>query len=666
MSLRIKFKNWITLSIILPGALLLIVVNVGFWLSLQTRHQQSLEGLNERHFAELDGILTSERVRLRSIASLPITLSLVQSVERRNRGIPIARRNEQNQSVEESWSSLERGNLQVRNVLDNTVAELFAHLSQSRARSSNLLLTDAAGAVLASSRRTQTYDFSQTSWWQEAREQKKLDQIVAHGIGLDGTIRLSYGIWAEYETPVLLGILNETLSLGDFDLLGKTNATHQAATLLMGTDATWLLHGNSETAAEATSMIEGIAPAQWSSYGYREGHRYAAARVDAGLMWTDPLWILTVQPEARFPPAIYVPLMFSCLTSFCALFLFSFASIRSGKAMFFDPMHELVEAGLWVTDKASERLQIARPGVPSELREDLQLGESTPSRTMRDLDEWMHTLKQEMHDTIYAQTYEMQKDIELARDFQMAYLDRPYPNIPSNHIEGRLRLKFSHRYEPALALGGDFFNIVRLSDDCAGIFIADVMGHGTRSALITAILRTLISDLIQQGRNARHFISEINKQFCTLISGIPSPQFASCFYFVADVTGRVGTYTTAGHPAPFLLRRSVGRIQRLNTPDPGAALGLLSEEEYTGGHTRLQDGDIFLFYTDGFYEATNEANEEFGFQRMEQVMKSLLYKSCDEVLDGMMSAVRDFAGEEPVADDICLIAVEVTTRPKDS
>jgi serine phosphatase RsbU (regulator of sigma subunit) len=256
----------------------------------------------------------------------------------------------------------------------------------------------------------------------------------------------------------------------------------------------------------------------------------------------------------------------------------------------------------------------------------------------------------------------MQRDLDLAKDFQRAYLERPYPKIPAMHIEGRLRLEFYHRYKPQLALGGDFFDIITLGPDCAGVFVADVMGHGTRSALITSILRTLIGDLIQQGRNARHFISEMNKQFCGLLKSVPSPLFASAFHFVADTTARVATFSSAGHPAPFHIRRSLGRISRLEVPEPrGAALGLLPREEFTGGHCRLIPGDVFFFFTDGVYEAHNRQGEEFGMGRLESVLRTLMYKEMPYIVDGVMDALVEFVGDEPVADDICMVSVEVTT-----
>ena len=308
--------------------------------------------------------------------------------------------------------------------------------------------------------------------------------------------------------------------------------------------------------------------------------------------------------------------------------------------------HRLLDAGRWALSKA-------RTAVTGHT--------TTPDL----LDRWLDQLTSVPEALPPDINMEMQADLELARDFQLAYLNRPYPKVPETHFEGRLRLQFHHWYHPALALGGDFFDIMPLADDTAGIFVADVMGHGARSALITAILRTLLRDLKGQGRNARHYMTEVNKAMCEIMRGFPQPLFASAFYFVPDTTSRVATYSTAGHPSPFHVRRSMGRLTRLTVPSPhGAALGIIPKEEYTGGHVRLIDNDAFIFFTDGVYEAANAEGEEFGLTRMEEVIRKTMYKNVQTIVEALEHAIHRFVGNTPLSDDICIVAVDVTTKPE--
>ena len=97
------------------------------------------------------------------------------------------------------------------------------------------------------------------------------------------------------------------------------------------------------------------------------------------------------------------------------------------------------------------------------------------------------------------------------------------------------------------------------------------------------------------------------------------------------------------------------------TKPQGAALGLIPNEEYGGASVRLNVGDAFLFFTDGVYEAANRKGEEFGLARLEKVLRAHVYRSSPDVLDAVMKAIQEFAGDEPVADDICMVTVDVTT-----
>jgi serine phosphatase RsbU (regulator of sigma subunit) len=284
---------------------------------------------------------------------------------------------------------------------------------------------------------------------------------------------------------------------------------------------------------------------------------------------------------------------------------------------------------------------------------------------VKEISAWMERWRGEVRAQSARVTEELSRDMLLATEFQQALLNRPYPEVPAVHIDGRLRLEFHHRYNPALAVGGDFFEFMPIGNDCAGIFVADVMGHGVRSALITAILRALISEIEPLARNSAHFLKELNHEFSDILTAMPTPIFASAFYMVADTTSRIATYACAGHPPPFQLHRDRARVTRLANPQPkGAALGLLRHETYAGETVRLLDGHTYIFFTDGVYECSNPEGEEYGLARMEKVLQTNIYKTTTEILNALMESITSFVRGEPLADDLCLIAVDVTTKPK--
>ncbi|MDD4735567.1 MAG: PP2C family protein-serine/threonine phosphatase [Kiritimatiellae bacterium] len=313
--------------------------------------------------------------------------------------------------------------------------------------------------------------------------------------------------------------------------------------------------------------------------------------------------------------------------------------------------NEMLSIAEWVYRNVIQR---RTPEIPVTEGEALQ----------KQVEDWYYERQHDVDQQVDARTEEWTKELKMATDFQLAMLERPYPAIPEIHITDRVRLNFFHRYQPASGLGGDFFDIIKVDRDVGGIFIADVMGHGTRSALITSILRTLMSEAMQVGRNAPHFLGQVNKSFCDILKTIPDLVFASAFYFVADTTARVVTFSSAGHPPPLHIRRSINRVEYMNVPPPrAAALGVLPDEEFPGGNMRIQPEDVYIFYTDGLTEAFNPDGDEFGEERARRVVERYMYQDIKTIINNLYAAVVEWADGRPMADDICLIAVETTTKP---
>src|SRR5690606_29783868 len=107
---------------------------------------------------------------------------------------------------------------------------------------------------------------------------------------------------------------------------------------------------------------------------------------------------------------------------------------------------------------------------------------------------------------------------------------------------------FSHRYISAAAVGGDFFDFFAINDTSAGILICDVMGHGMRAALITAIMRGLIEELMDAAAEPGSFLTEINRSLRAILRQTREPFLATAFYGVVDLKSGDFTFANAGHP----------------------------------------------------------------------------------------------------------------------
>src|SRR5690606_11010829 len=157
-----------------------------------------------------------------------------------------------------------------------------------------------------------------------------------------------------------------------------------------------------------------------------------------------------------------------------------------------------------------------------------------------------------------------------------------YPRLPeSENVDAvpTLNLNFHHIYKPALSVGGDFFDVFKLSDHQAGIFIADVMGHGARSALVNAILRSLLLDLSTQTTNPAELLRLVYRHFYDMVQGSRQFVLVSAFCLVLDTQNRTATYANAGHPSPRLAEGAAARVIPLlgysdESAHANAALGI--------------------------------------------------------------------------------------------
>jgi sigma-B regulation protein RsbU (phosphoserine phosphatase) len=120
-------------------------------------------------------------------------------------------------------------------------------------------------------------------------------------------------------------------------------------------------------------------------------------------------------------------------------------------------------------------------------------------------------------------------------------------------------------------------------------------------------------------------------------------------------------YAAAGHPLPRHLRRVPGFVERLGVGDNsrGPALGLFEEPVYLSGQRELNGGDVVLFFTDGLFEAVNEANMEFGEARLAAALAELRNQPLQRLLDEMVSEVERFTGTRRFGDDVCVLAMEL-------
>jgi serine phosphatase RsbU (regulator of sigma subunit) len=256
---------------------------------------------------------------------------------------------------------------------------------------------------------------------------------------------------------------------------------------------------------------------------------------------------------------------------------------------------------------------------------------------------------------------QLEADFNMAREIQEIFLPQQYPTFPHSASPEQSALRFSHRYLPAAAVGGDFFDVFPITDSTAGVFICDVMGHGMRAALVTAIMRGLVEELMPVAADAGKFLVEINRSLHAILRRTREPFLATAFYLVADVISGEVRFASAGHPSPFLVHRKTGVVDQLRFCDPrhGPALGVFEKANYPTCRCPVIPGDLLLLFTDGIFEATNSSQEEYGLERLATVLRQRAVLPADKLFDELIAEVQHFTGATEFEDDVCLVGVEI-------
>ncbi|HVU31999.1 MAG TPA: SpoIIE family protein phosphatase [Opitutaceae bacterium] len=255
-------------------------------------------------------------------------------------------------------------------------------------------------------------------------------------------------------------------------------------------------------------------------------------------------------------------------------------------------------------------------------------------------------------------TTEMEVDLRMACQVQEAFLTRPYPVFPRGAARETSALRFAHRYMPASTLGGDFFDILQLSDSRCGVLVCDVMGHGVRAGLLTALVRGVVEEMGVRASDPELVLSEINRSFMPIVEGTGQPVFATVFFGVIDLDTHTLAYGNAGHPAPLVLRSADNSVERLAPPDPEPATGLLSGFGYSRHECRFEAGDMFLGYTDGVLEAANAEGQMFGEDRLRDFLVRNRGRASSDVCAQLLSEVETYSQRRVFEDDVCIVAVE--------
>jgi len=220
--------------------------------------------------------------------------------------------------------------------------------------------------------------------------------------------------------------------------------------------------------------------------------------------------------------------------------------------------------------------------------------------------------------------------------------------------------EFAGQTQPMETVGGDFYDLIPITDKILGLAIADVSGHGLPAALqvrdIYMGLRMGLARDLKIVRTVERLNQIIHRS--TLTS-----RFVSMFYGELELSG-VFIYVNAGHPPPFHLAAS-GEVTFL--AEGGAVLGPVADATYERGFVRMRPGDTLVLYTDGVIEATpqgaheGDADAEYGVDRLIALTRTLVGRPAKEMVSAILADVEAYCGDRDPNDDRTVL---VATYPR--
>ena len=249
----------------------------------------------------------------------------------------------------------------------------------------------------------------------------------------------------------------------------------------------------------------------------------------------------------------------------------------------------------------------------------------------------------------HTQLESLKKDLTTARDIQQYILPQVFPPFP----EESDKMDVYASMEAAKDIGGDFYDFFRIDDERFAFVIADVCGKGIPAALFMAVSRTMIRSKGSQCDNAGECLTESNR---LLASYSVDCMFIIVFYAIYNTNTGFITYCNAGHNPPHLLRAN-GTIEELPMAD-NMIVGVFDDIEYKEDTLQLEHGDALVMFTDGVTEAMNGAEQEFGVERLDNILSGMAGQGSQQIVEAVKAGVSDFVDDAEQSDDITMLVLK--------
>jgi serine phosphatase RsbU (regulator of sigma subunit) len=243
----------------------------------------------------------------------------------------------------------------------------------------------------------------------------------------------------------------------------------------------------------------------------------------------------------------------------------------------------------------------------------------------------------------------LESELELAQTVQQSLLPQQVPDTPLLEIAAFSR--------PAQIVSGDYFDFFHFHDGADGLVIADVAGHGISASLYMAGLQALLRSLIPTSVSPAGVVGHVQR---LLIHNVRFSTFVTLFLGSFDSATHTLTFCNAGHNPALVFHVGSDWEDPIRWLRPtSAAIGLVEETGFKEDKTHLEPGDILLLYTDGVTEAMNKKGDEFGPDRLAEVVRREAGLPAKILIQRIRQVLSEFTDGQPLADDTTLVACKI-------
>ena len=237
----------------------------------------------------------------------------------------------------------------------------------------------------------------------------------------------------------------------------------------------------------------------------------------------------------------------------------------------------------------------------------------------------------------------IQQEIQVASEIQKNLLPQEMPSIKGYDIYA-INI-------PAQEVGGDYYDFIKIAETKTAVALGDVSGKGLPAAMLMANLQATLrgqllycncaKDCIKRANNLLHKSTSISK-------------FVTLFFGIIDTENNTLTYCNAGHNKPIFIIN--GEINKLDKG--GLLLGCIEDSEYDEEEILFEKGSTLVIFSDGITEAMNEAEEEYGDERLENILMDNIKESSQEIIKNIINDVKLYVGNNRQSDDITIMIIK--------